>query len=148
MLSKATIEAKYKRAKLQATHTFLWEDVPLNLKAEIVRRIKILDGEMIAIYFYESNKYSWALTNVRLIVLDAGKETDYFYHLIKKVELRDLMSGDANKLSNDTITLVLQDNTLRNIKVESTTWHAIYEILQLLVHTSSSISGNSSNQNR
>jgi len=132
MVAISTIEAKYKRAKLNVKNTFLWSQLSDVTQNEVLKQIMLNPSEECIIYYCKSPNYLWIITNERLIILKNGIALYYPYKLIKKVEFPEIEKIKADKVGIDNITLLLSDGNCISVFVENTTWHFIYELLKLL----------------
>ncbi len=65
MLSQSSI-----KAKVNAVHTFLWENIPMPEQSELISKVKLHHNENCVIYYRKNFNYSWIISTHRLIILD------------------------------------------------------------------------------
>jgi hypothetical protein len=132
MVSKKTIEAKFKRAGINPEKTYLWEEMKRELKAEIQNIVRLLHDEAFIICFYKSSNYFLLLTTHRIIIVENRHIIEVMYTSINEVKLNEVFSGGQTKMDNDTINIVLKSKQTIDIKVEIGTWHILYSIIKLI----------------
>src|SRR5690606_461251 len=121
-----------RRAGISPRQTWLWDDLPENLRYELQKRVHLLKNEQNVICFYKSPEYVLILTTQRLIVVDHNVVHSYFYYTIIEVRLNEIISDKKTKTDNDIINLILESREQITIFVEKGTWHILYNIIRLL----------------
>jgi hypothetical protein len=132
MLSISAIEAKYKRAMLNVTDTFLWSDMSNDQKDAISTQVELALGERVIIYYCKSLDYWWVITNQRLIISDNKTLSFCPFEMIIKVDFPGAEKIEANKKGIDSVNIVLSGGYSKLVFVENTTWHFFYDLLRVL----------------
>ena len=133
MIAKINIEAKFKRAKVSSKRTWIWVEMPKDLKEEVQLRVQLLDNEYNMICFYKNIEYILLLTTQRLIVIRDNTVENYFYTSIIDVKLNEIFNDETTKTSNDIINVILKSGKQINVVVEKGTWHILYNIIKLII---------------
>ncbi len=132
MVTKKSIEAKFRRAGVSFKQTFLWLDIQEELKFEIKKNIIFLENESCIVCFYSSKNYILLLTTLRIIMYDEGIINYYPFQLINDITLDDIFDTSKTKFENKTVNLVLKSGIKIAISVEQGTWHIWYNIFKLV----------------
>ncbi len=132
MIAKKTIEAKFRRAGIKPTKTYLWVDMAEDLKREVQKEIQLQENEYCIICFYNFLNHFLVLTTNRIVIMDDGGVESYLYTSIDDVRLNEVFNGQQSKENNDTINLILKTGEKVNIKVENKTWHTLFSIIRLI----------------
>jgi hypothetical protein len=139
MISKSSIEAKYRRAGISPQKTWLWVDMPTEKKDELQRYVQLQDDESPIICYFESVEYILLFTMQSIIIIDKGKTDHYPYNVISNVALDEVFGGQKTKQENDIINLYLKSGEMVNLVVEVGTWHVLYNILRLIISQNDAI---------
>jgi hypothetical protein len=139
MISKKSVEAKYRRSGILPKKTWLWVDMPEHERHEAQKHVQLLADESFIISYYKSGEYILFLTTQRIITIKSNKIDSYSYTSIKDVKLEEIFSGEKSKQENDVINVCLNSGEVVDIMVEVGTWHALYSILKLVISQSDKI---------
>jgi hypothetical protein len=131
MLSKSSIEAKFKRAKLKSSETVLWKEMNETESDKFLSKKAVKNGEEYIICYTKSPTYSWIMSNYELIVFDNEGVLYYPYKTIEKVILPEIITANKHKSEIDSISF-LSNGQIKCLFVEETTWHFVYDILRYL----------------
>jgi hypothetical protein len=132
MITKKTIEAKFRRAGISFERTHLWIDMQEKLKVEVQNRVHLLSNEFNVICFYKSLEYVLLFTTQRLIVLNNGTVDYHLYDSIFDVKLNKIFNSEQTKKENDEINIILKSGKQIDIIVEIGTWPILYSIIKLI----------------
>lgn len=132
MLAVSTIEAKFRRSKINSKNTFLWSQLSDHKKEIIISYVLFSEGEQCWIMYEKSKDYFWIITNQRIIIFCDGTIRYYSYQMVSSVQF-PLIDEKNDKRNVDNLNLVLNDCSCLIVFVESTTWHFIYGLLRLLI---------------
>jgi len=133
MISKSSIEAKYRRAGISPQKTWLWVDMPTENKDELQRYVQLEDGEVPIICYFKSVEYILLFTMQGIIVIDKGRADRHSYNTISNVALDEVFNSQKTKQENDIINLYLKSGEAINLVVEVGTWPTLYSILRLII---------------
>lgn len=129
MKSTSAIRAKFLRHDQVANLTKLWEDCEKEARKCILHHLKkhkIEANPIIA--FFESNSYFWIISNEVLLL----KETE----CIEKIPFGDIIRLEFDrdfKENSQQRMQFLYDGNKKSIKVETGTWHIVYNMFKFLV---------------
>lgn len=132
MVSKRSIEAKYKRAHINSSQTFLFSELPEKVRMNFQSIIDLKENEDCIICYIKSAEYSLIVTNIRIIIVRKNNITSYFHSLIKEVRLDSIFNEEQNKKQNNNINIIMEDGNEINLIVEKGTWHVLYSIIKIL----------------
>lgn len=133
MISKKSIEAKYRRSGVLPERTWLWVDMPENERHEVGKYVHLQENEFNIICFYGLPGYILLFTTQRIVIVRDGKVDSYSYTLMQEVKLDEVFTAQKTKEDNDTINIILKSGDHLDVIVEKGTWHILYSILKLVI---------------
>jgi hypothetical protein len=133
MISKKSIEAKYRRSGVLPKKTWLWADMPENEKSEVQRYIQLQLNECIIICYFQPPEYVLFLTTQGVIIVNGDKTERYSYESMKDVKLEEIFTARKTKQESDVINILFKSSEVIDIIVEVGTWHVLYSILKLII---------------
>ncbi len=134
MISKSIIEAKFRRANLNATYTSLYSQLTDAEKIDFEKQIlRLPDEDFVICYSSASSKYFWIISTKRLIISSNGLSTYYSFNMIKQVEMTEILLEENSKFEINFIKILFENGTHEFLKVEKGTWHFVYALLKFLI---------------
>lgn len=133
MISKRSIEAKYRRAGVSPKRTWLWVDMPKEKRDELQMYVQLEDDESPVICYFKSAEYILLFTMQDIIVISEWQSVRYAYNTINNVALDEVFKGQNTKQENDIINIYLKSGQTINLVIEVGTWHILYNILRLII---------------
>jgi hypothetical protein len=127
MFNISAIKGKFKRSGINCNKTFLWENESSLLKNVFVGLLKL--DEVGIIYYVESEKYGWCLTNKRIIFLDGNT---LFLSDLKQVDIINIKENPSQKTTNRELTLFTKSGDIK-LFVEENSWHLFYNIFKFII---------------
>jgi hypothetical protein len=132
VISKGSIEAKFRRSGIQTKNTLLWIDIPLNLKNELSAFFTLKEKEFIIICYYNLPKYALLITTEQIIIVNHKKSHYYSHKDIEDVKLNEIFNNQKSKSDNDIVNVILKPGEEINLLLEKGTWTIMFSIIQLL----------------
>lgn len=132
MKSVSSIRSKYLRLNVKGLYTKLYEQISDVDRDFLFDNLSLLGDEKILVTYLADRDYWWVITNVRLIACEKGRQLAFRLNNIKQLELREIFGGSSSKEENSIIDLLVMDTPIK-LKVETGTWHAIYNILKYVI---------------
>ena len=131
MKSPKTIEAKFRRSKIETKLTKLWIDASSHMQLTVLKEIALNDSETPIILYFVNESQWWVITNERIFVRQINEITFINLSDIERVELKKLFEGEVEKNKCTSVQLFVK-NQYWDFNLEAGTWPLIYEILRFM----------------